>query len=182
MDRKEFLKLGCCAFAFMTSQAVAPVAHAEGPTNDQRLTFIQNWVTDLMDTLDHEPDEQTKIRIMTGCGRGCFHRFAWKGEIAKKGKGSVDKLVEALKQNFEVWREGEHGQLVHIRYGEKNAYGCYCPAANYRPGNKHDIHCYCTRAMHASIWEAALGHTVPIDILQTVRRGDPTCHFLVRLA
>jgi hypothetical protein len=176
MDRKDFLRMGCCAFAFLATDGAAL---AEAPACDDRLNFIQNWVTDLMDTIDSEVDEATKIKLLSGCGRGCFKRFKWKQEIAAKGKGNVDKLVEALKQNFEVWREGD---TVHVRYGAVNSYGCYCPAANYRPAKPNDIHCYCTRAMHQAIWEAALGHPVRIDILQTVRRGDPTCHFLVHLS
>jgi len=97
-----------------------------------------------------------------------------------QGKADVDKLIEAYKANFEIWREGE--KTVHVRYGKINSYGCYCPAARYRPGKpKTDIHCYCTRATHQAIWEAALGHPVNLDILETVRRGDPTCHFAVHL-
>lgn len=182
MDRKEFLRLGCCAFAFLTSQnGVASAEEKPQPCDANRLTFIQNWVTDLMDTIDSEVDEETKIKLLSGCGRGCYRRFQFKQDIAAKGKGSVDKLIEAYKSNFEAWREGE--DKVHIRYGAVNKNGCYCPAANYRASKpKTDIHCYCTRATHQSIWEAALGKPVKIDILQSVRRGDPTCHFLVHLA
>jgi Family of unknown function (DUF6144) len=180
MDRKEFLRMGCCAFAFLASQN-GVAAETSQACDNNRLTFIQNWVSDLMDTIDSEVDEETKIKLMSGCGRGCYQRHQFKQDIAAKGKGSVDKLIEAYKANFEVWREGE--DKVHIRYGEVNKNGCYCPAANYRPGKpKTDIQCYCTRATHQSIWEAALGHPVKMDILQSVRRGDPTCHFLVHLA
>ncbi len=175
MDRKEFLRAGCCAFAFLAADGAAL---ADSQPCDDRLKFIQNWVTDLMATIDSEVDEATKVKLLSGCGRACFQRFQFKQDIAAKGKGSVDKLVEALKQNFEAWRDGD---TVHVRYGAVNKYGCYCPAANYRPGKPNDIHCYCTRATHQAIWEAALGHPVRIDILQTVRRGDPTCHFLVHL-
>lgn len=181
MDRKEFLKLGCCAVAFMTTQPVTAVAEQQASPCDQRLTFTQNFLSDLIETLDNETDEATKIKVMSGCGRGCFNRHQFKKDIAEKGKGSVDKLIEAYKANFEIWREAENKNLVHIRYGEKNANGCYCPAANYRPGKKNDIQCYCTRATHQAVWETALGHPVKIDILQSVRRGDPTCHFLVQL-
>lgn len=180
MDRKEFLRIGCCGFIALTGiQSFAELADTP-PAENPRLTFIQNWVTDLMDTLDAEFDEATKIKLISGCGRGCFNRFQFKQDIAAKGKGSVDKLIEAYKANFEIWREGT--DKVHIRYGEINKNGCYCPAANYRPGKPHDIHCYCTRATHQTIWETALGKPVKIDILQSVRRGDPTCHFLVHLA
>lgn len=177
MDRKEFLQ-GCCAMVFLSSLTGNAETNTESP-NDANLKFIQNWVSDLMDTLDADFPEEQKIKLMDGCGRGCFRRFQFKQDIAAKGKGSPDKLIEALKANFEVWREGN---LVHIRYGPVNTNGCFCPAAKYRPGKPKDIHCYCTRAMHQAIWEAALGKKPQIDILQTVRRGDPTCHFLVHMA
>lgn len=181
MDRKEFLRMGCCAFAFMATQTgFAADTPQQQPCDDRQLKFIQNWVTDLMETIDSEVDEQTKIKLLSGCGRGCYRRHQFKQDIAAKGKGSVDKLIDAYKSNFEAWREGDN--LVHIRFGEINKHGCYCPAARYRePKPKTDIHCYCTRATHQAIWEAALGKPVKIDILQTVRRGDPTCHFLVHL-
>ncbi len=182
MDRKEFVKLGCCAFAFITAKGLsaADAPKEAAPACDAReLTFIQNWVTDLMETIDTEMPPEAKIKLMRGTGRGCYRRHPFKAEIAKNGQGSVDKLVEAMKKNFECWRDGDK---VHIRFGEKNTYGCYCPAARYRPGKPQtDIHCYCTAATLASIWEAAIGREPKIQILQSVRRGDPTCHFLVQI-
>ena len=175
MDRKEFLRVGCCGFAFLSA---FPSAVAESQPCDGQVKFVQNFLSDLMETIDKEVDEDTKIKLLSGCGRGCFKRFQFKQDIAAAGKGSVEKLIEALKKNFETWREGD---TVHVRYGAVNSNGCYCPAANYRPGKPHDIHCYCTRATHQAIWETALGHPVKIDILQTVRRGNPTCEFLVHL-
>ncbi len=180
MDRKEFLRVGCCGLVALTGMQVLAETADTPACDDRELKFIQNWVTDLMDTLDAEFDEPSKVKLMAGCGRGCFRRHQFKQDIAAKGKGSVDKLVEAYKANFEIWREAD--DKVHIRYGAVNKNGCYCPAAKYRPGNPNDPHCNCTRATHQAIWETALGHPVRIDILQTVRRGDPTCHFLVNLA
>ncbi len=186
MDRKQFLWKSCCGLvAVAASNGIAQsspagVPEQEKPCDPNDLTFIRNWVTDLMNTIDSEVDEETKIKLLAGCGRGCYRRHQFKQDIAAKGKGDVDKLIEAYKANFEIWRESEN--KVHIRYGKINSYGCYCPAARYRPGKpKTDIHCYCTRATHQAIWEAALGRAVKIEILETVRRGDPTCHFLVHL-
>ena len=185
MDRKHFIKTGCCGLIALTANSsLAELPNNKAPDNAtcdaNELKFIQNWLSDLMETIDSELDDSTKIKLMAGCGRGCFRRFQFKQDIAAKGKGSVEKLIEAYSSNFEVWREGE--DKVHIRYGAVNKNGCYCPAARYRQPRPMDIHCYCTRATHETIWQTALGKTVKIDILQTVRRGDPTCHFLVHLA
>lgn len=186
MDRKEFLHKGCCGLlALAAAPAFTQIAPAEEAPkcDDRELKFVQNWITDLMETIDTELDEPTKVKLLSGTGRGCFRRHQFKVDIANKGKGSVDKLIEACKANFECWRDEDDANKVHIRFGKVNSNGCYCPAARYRPGKpKTDIQCYCTRATHQAIWETALGKPVQIDILQTVRRGDPTCHFLVHLA
>ncbi|HKM82640.1 MAG TPA: hypothetical protein VKO18_11385 [Terriglobia bacterium] len=178
MERKDFLQMGCCALAFLGALPAKSFSAEERPC-DEQLKFIQNFLSDLMESIDSQVDERTKIKILGECGRGCFRRFQFKQDIAAKGKGSVDKLIEAYHVNFEAWRDGD---TVHIRYGAVNSYGCFCPAARYRPGKPHDIHCYCTRATHQAIWETALGRPVKVEILQTVRRGDPTCHFLVHLS
>ncbi len=174
MERKEFLKLGCCGLVALASGS----AGAEGPTCEGNLSFLHNFLSELMESIEREPEEATKIRLLSGCGKACFKRYKFKTDIAEKGKGNVDRMVEALKANFEAWREND---TVHVRYGAVNKNGCYCPAANYRPAKANDIHCYCTRAMHAAMWEAAMGRPIKVDIVQTVRRGDPTCHFLVHL-
>ncbi len=140
----------------------------------QEKEFIQNWLSDLISTIETELDEPTRVKLLAGCGRGCYNRFKFKSDIAEKGKGNLEKLIEAYKNNFEVWKEGN---TVHIRYGEVSQ-GCYCPAARYRPAKPNDLHCECTRATHQTIFETALGRPIDVKILESVRRGNKTCHFL----
>lgn len=139
--------------------------------------FVNHWLTDLFDTVEQTLDEPARVKLLEGCGRGCYRRHEFKQQIAREGAGSVEKLIAAYRKNFEAWREGD---TMHIRYGEKSP-GCYCPAAKHRPAQPRDVHCECTRMSHQTICETALGHPVTIDILQSVRRGGPTCHFLVHL-
>ena len=177
MDRKEFFTasvkgaLGCCALALFNG---APKAAAEPTEAEREKDFVKNWMEDLFDTMYQELDEKERVKLMAGCGRGCFRRFQFKQEIAQLGKGSVDRLVEAYKRNFEVWREGN---LVHVRYGPENKQ-CYCPAARYHPIKPNDMHCECTRATHQTIFETALGRPVRVTIAESLRRGGKTCHFV----
>lgn len=140
--------------------------------------FIQNWLIDLLDTLESELDEPTRIKLFEGCGKGCFRRFAFKQEIASKGHGDIDKLIAAYKEIFEIWREGDQ---VHIRYGAVSP-GCYCPAAKIHPPKPGDLHCECTRATHQTIFETALERPIRMEIVESVRRGGQTCHFIAHLA
>ncbi len=186
MERRDFVQksLGCCGLVALGAAGAATVGGAQpllalepdwGPEDPEKL-FIQNWVTDLMETLDDEFDEATKRKLMAGCGRGCFKRHSFKTDIARDGKGDRAKLIEAMKRSFEIWEDGKD---IHVRFGLVSK-GCYCPAARYRKPRKRDLHCYCSAATQQAIFETALGHPVNVEILQSVRRGDPTCHFLVQ--
>ncbi len=137
--------------------------------------FVRNWLSDLLEVMDAVLDEPTRVKLMEGCGRGCFRRHQFKQDIAVRAEGSLEKLIEAYRANFEAWQDTDGG--VHIRYGETSP-GCYCPAAKGRPTKPGDLHCECTRATHQTVFEAALGRPVTVKILESVRRGGKTCHFL----
>jgi hypothetical protein len=178
MNRKEFFALsakaglGCCALAVL-----GPAAAEEPDAAAQEKTFVTNWLTDLFEAMDEGLDQPTKVKLMAACGRGCFHRHTFKTDIARDGHGDIDKLLAAYKRNFEVWREGD---LVHVRFGQV-VERCFCPAARFHPARPGDMHCECTRATHQAIFETALERPVKVEIVETVRRGGVTCHFIVHL-
>jgi hypothetical protein len=186
MNRKEFIQksfqsgLGCYVLWALNDDS--PARAALPPADDAQMKFdkefVQNWLSDLLETMGTELDRETQVKLMEGCGRGCFNRFPLKQNIALQGKGDLQKLIEAYKKNFEIWQEGN---FVHIRYGEVSN-RCYCPAANYRPAKPNDIHCECTRMTHQTIFETALGRPFKVDVVESLRRGGKTCHFVVHLS
>jgi hypothetical protein len=58
----------------------------------------------------------------------------------------------------------------------------YCPAARFHPARPHDLHCECTRATHQAVFETALERPVKVEIVESLRRGGKTCHFVATLA
>lgn len=188
MERREFtqklLALGVCPAVVMNfgTTDVLAMNSAADDKEFERLKyekqFIGNWLSDLLDSMDKTIDRETQVKIIEGCGRGCFNRFQFKKDIAIKGGGDLEKLIEAYAQNFEIWREEN---VVHIRYGETSP-GCYCAAAKNREPKPNDLHCECTRMTHQTIFETALGRPFKIDIAESVRRGGKTCHFVVHLS
>lgn len=189
MNRKEFsetiLKAGMCTCALMmfTSSGVATSLTprsslrqtTEPPAED--VDFIANWLNDLMDTMESTLDRETQIKLIEGCGRGCFNRHQFKKEIAEEGKEDLEKLISAYRRNFEIWKDGN---AVHIRYGEVSK-RCYCPVANRRPAKDNDIFCECTRSTHQTIFETALRKPVKVEVAESLRRGGKTCHFVVHV-
>ena len=186
MNRKEFIQrsfqsgLGCYVLWALKDDSAAQAAFPAEDDAQMKFDkeFVQNWLSDLLATMDTELDRETQVKLMEGCGRGCFSRFPFKQHIAQQGKADLQKLIEAYKKNFEIWQEGN---LVHIRYGEVSN-RCYCPAANYRPAKPNDIHCECTRMTHQTIFETALGRPFKVDIVESLRRGGKTCHLRVHLS
>ena len=200
MDRSLFLKrmagVGCCAAMVSTLLSTANAAPSSPSMNlsfmpgtepddkpDELANtkferdFILNWVNDLMDTMDKVLDEETYIKLIEGCGRGCYNRHQFKKDISIAAQGDLEKLLTAYKKNFEVWKEDD---TVHIRYGEKSP-GCYCPVLKNHAYITKGLHCNCTKATHQAIFENALGRPFKVDILESVRRGGQTCHFLVHV-
>jgi hypothetical protein len=173
--------LGCCALAALCGEATATDSaqpDEEIATMKMEKEFVQNFLADLLETMESELDRETRVKLIEGCGRACYNRFQFKKEIAIQGEGDLQKLLAAYNKNFEVWQEGN---AVHIRHGEVSK-GCYCPAARYRPAKACDLHCESTRTTHQTIFETALKRPFEVDILESLRRGGKTCHFLVHLA
>lgn len=188
MDRKEFLqkslKLGVCcsgALASIGSGTKLALVEETHTVQDARLKyqkdFVENWLSDLLAAVEKELDKETQVKLIEGCGKECFRRHKFKTDIAERGKGGIDKLIEAMKSRWEVWKEGND---VHVRFGEKIE-NCRCPVLNSHPYKPDDIHCNCSKATQQAIFETALGRPVKVDILESIRRGGQTCHFLVHL-
>lgn len=190
MDRAEFIRSLAAAAGAAAAVSVLPNPGAEAgepappPPCQEALTraeserdFTDNWLSDLLEALDQQLPREARARLIAHCGRKCFLRHSFKQDLARKGAGDPDRLLAAYQESFEAWREGN---LLHIRYG-KVPKGCYCPAARRRPAQPDDIHCECTRSTHQTVCETALGRPLAVDVLETVRRGGRTCHFVVHI-
>lgn len=182
MDRRRVIKSG---IAIATGIAAAPLtASTDDCSKDLAALkhdkeFFANWLADLLSTAGEELDRATRVKLIEGCGRGCYRRHEFKQKIAAAAAGDVDKLIAAYSANFDCWRD-DAGD-VHVRYGETSK-RCYCPVAGSQPPAKDDMLCECTKATHATIFREALGHAVPVDIIETLRRGGRTCHFVARVS
>ncbi len=182
MDRRDVIKSG---FVIATGIAAAPLAAASTEDCSKDLAalkhekeFFAHWLADLLSTADGQLDRPTRVKLIEGCGRGCYRRHEFKQKIAAAAAGDVNKLIAAYSDNFECWRD-EAGD-VHVRYGETSK-RCYCPVASSQPAAKDDLLCECTKATHATIFREGLGRPVPVDIVETLRRGGRTCHFVAHL-
>jgi len=189
MNRAEFLRssaraVACTACAATILRPAQLLGADEAPPvtpvdvalkrAQAELDFTGNWLADLFATIEAELDRPTQVKLLEGCGRGCFRRHGFKQDIARAGAGDLDKLLAAYRKNYRVQREGE---VVHLYYGDH----CYCPAAQHRPPRPNDLQCECTKATHQAIFETALGRKFRADVAESIRRGGKTCHIRIYL-
>jgi len=84
-----------------------------------------------------------------------------------------------------VTEEESHGapglpETFHGNGGVRR--GAFPAGARGQPAARgRDPHCDCTRATHQAIFETALERPFKVEVLESVRRGKKTCHFLVHV-
>jgi predicted hydrocarbon binding protein len=132
------------------------------------------WITTFMKNLDAHCDEETRTQLMLSCGRECARHVSIK--LAEASKGDVNKLISKLAKiigNENCYRENDS---VHLTYNK-----CLCKMVNKGPEKLPDTYCICSKGWLLEMFETAAQKPVKVEILQTIKRGHPSCKFIVKL-
>jgi len=180
MDRKQFIhKTGAGTGALVllgTGHAAAATTQEPPPdASASSLKVQQAWIKSLMENLDAQLDEPTRIKLMESCGRACARRGAV-ATLAKPAKGDIDKLLNALGHHVGKENATRDGNVVHLSYPT-----CYCPLVAAGPPRLSNTYCYCSRGWVLEVFQAVTGKSVGVELTHSIKRGDPACRFIVRL-
>jgi hypothetical protein len=183
MNRKEFLKrsvqggFGTGALLVLNPSGAVAQAQEDPAAVKREKEFIENWLMDLLNTIGDELDEATQIKLIEGCGRGCYRRHQFKQDIAAQGKGDLEKLMAAYRKIFgDVEKKGDQ---VHIRFNTRE-HGCFCPVLKNKPSKIDGLHCHCHKMTHELVFQEALGGSFEVEVRESVRRGGERCHFVIQ--
>ena len=111
---------------------------------------------------------------MESCGRDCARRGAIK--LAESCKGNVEKMIATLAKSLGNENNYIEGDEIHIGWNK-----CLCELVDKGPDRLSDTYCLCSRGWVLEMFETAAQKLVKVEMLQTVKRGDPCCKFIVRL-
>ncbi len=184
MKRKEFFKravqmgLGSGSLIWMNRAGgfgQSEEKKSEQETKSLEQKFKEDWIVSLMKRLDEQLDEKTMLRLMESCGRDCAQRSSVR-RLAESCKGNVEKLVKNLAGFLGKENNYIEGKVVHLSYSK-----CYCELVAGGPERLPDTYCHCSRGWVLEIFETASGKPVQVELLQSIKRGAPSCKFLVRL-
>jgi len=184
MKRKEFFKktaqIGLAAGSMMLlkgkdAQAKSAKKEAkkqEPKSRQQRVK--EEWIKALLKHMDEQFDEKIRVKVMEACGRDCARRGAIR--MAEASKGDVGKLVDTLARYLGKENCRLEGKTVHLAYSK-----CLCELVADGPERLSDTYCFCSKGWVLEMFETAAQRPVRVELLQSIRRGAPSCKFLIEL-
>jgi predicted hydrocarbon binding protein len=136
--------------------------------------FKGAWLTTLLKNMEGQLEPAARLRLMEACGRDCARRASVK--MAEPCRGDVGKLVKSLARILGAENCTMDKNVVNLSYGK-----CYCELVTDGPERLSETYCLCSKGWILEMFETAAGRPVRVDVLQTIKRGAPSCRFLVRL-
>jgi hypothetical protein len=140
------------------------------------------WWKSAVERLEEEVGIEKAERIMNLCGQKC----CGKG-IRKTARRLMDesKLIEEFlkRSSTEGLKEGE----VEYKLQDKNTIigtfnRCFCgQVAQTKTPFKNRTYCQCSAEFHKQYFEAALGHPVKVEIMQSIINGAEVCKFAIHV-
>lgn len=183
MNRKSFLKkvsrIGLFSgslFLALETKSMAILNSHPSKENEQssEQKFKEIWIKSFLKNLETQFDEQTRVKFMEDCGRDCARNHAI--GLATSGKSDINKLLEELAGLIGKQNVYKNGNTIHLKYTR-----CYCPLVANGPERLSKTYCYCSRGWILEMFETALEKSVEVKTIQTIKRGDPTCKFIVQI-
>ena len=150
------------------------------------MAFAQTWAKRMMDNMDAELDEPTRVRLMHANGRSCYRG----SRFPKSFAGGVDGFIAAMKKwagsnpPF-IWREGN---IVYFNYvqnpaGLKVSDGwCLCPLVEKGPEGLSGSFCECSVGYVTEMFAGIAGKPVRVELLESLKRGGKGCRFKIDLS
>ncbi len=153
-------------------KSAAKKAGPESKTKGRR--FKEAWIAALLENMDRQLDPSARARVMEACGRDCARRASIK--MAEPCRGDVGKLVESLAKILGSENCSIDGNVVRLTYNK-----CYCELVADGPERLSETYCLCSKGWVLEMFETAARKPVRVEVLQTIKRGAPSCRFLVRV-
>jgi len=150
----------------------------ETPTMSIPVDKNRKWIADLHESIDRL-EEDAKATIMKPVGKTCAADLL---KLCESHLGKEVVTAEDLIAGWNLLRERRglqgrweiDGDVIRGVFGE-----CGCPLVRAGMIDLHPVLCYCSQGMMETIFAAAAGQGVPVDVKRTIGRGDNACEFVI---
>jgi hypothetical protein len=148
------------------------------------------WVKGAIDRLDELLSDDLADKVMVSCGHVCarINGVAVKMGVEKRMKyGSVKEYLEAEQRNpipgTKLEREGDILHQYYMPNTLKDGLRCFCSRVSSLPADQtiSSTYCNCSKGYAEKFWEAVLGRSVKVELVQSTMTGDDECKFKIHL-
>jgi predicted hydrocarbon binding protein len=95
-------------------------------------------------------------------------------KLAESCRGDVGKLVAKFAEFLGKEENYLRDNVVHLSYPK-----CLCELVADGPERLPEAYCHCSEGWVKEMFETAARKKVQVQTLQTVKRGAPSCKFLI---
>ena len=137
--------------------------------------FLAEWLKTLLDSMDKNLDEETRLKIFKETGTFCAKAHAT--ELFKEIKtktNDVKQLMSMLNEKLKgtTWEVVDDGKLK-VTYER-----CFCPIVGYGL-HKSEVQCDCSIGWLKKNLEILFNKDVAVELAESVLRGGSKCEFLI---
>ena len=181
-DRRTFIKkvtclTGACLCGF-PSLVQAASAVENQPTPNPNESLMQDWISNLLLSIDQKADKATHRTIMKSCAISHFEHLQM-DQFLSPYIGKVEEFNQFLEKEWgwKVQYQKETGVIT----ADENKAACVCPMVNKVKGVKSSILCYCSEGFAELMFSKVAGHPVKAEVIRSIHRGAATCAYQIDL-
>jgi hypothetical protein len=167
---------------------------------------IRHWVEAALERFDRTlPDKRTRACVMNGCAHRHPRRPLETWRAAYEASGSLATFLRRIETDKDLypprtWREPDRLDVLYVErvippgseaaYAaaatpeEKRFHACFCTLMKDAILSGEPVSasfCHCSAGWFVQIWEAILGRTLRVDVVQSVLQGADRCVFAIHL-
>jgi hypothetical protein len=197
MERRKFIEsMGrCCAGTGFCLSLTGSVFADEpdkkkkvpGHSCEEKMTFFDGWIKNIMRALDDSTDDLTRCRIMEANGKACARDYL-KSLGQEPAPVRFEDWIARIKKQDGDGSVKVEGNTIYFQY-LKNYQGldapeafCLCPLVESKPAGLSATYCHCSVGYIQEIFSRKFGQPVKVDLLDSVLRGGKRCKFKIELA
>lgn len=179
MDRKDFLRKACiagvcgCRFGTLALNA-GDVAGADQESVNQ---VPQQWLITLLENLDRNVD-QAELRKIIKMSAGVHYDQLNMDGLLSGYAGRLEEFIGFLEKEW-GWKV-DYDEAAGIITADENKNYCVCPVLKGTVAGSPAI-CYCSEGFAEKMFSKAAGVAVNAEVVSSVRRGDKTCIYRIRI-
>jgi hypothetical protein len=211
MERKEFIKKSlktcavCCGALAGIEQIQAQITDGKKSLGSdlsermlngskspdwRRAEKAISWIKNILDSIDEQLDEKTKIALLNSCGRSCYNFAMGVAEEKKITPEQAEAFLKNIERaGFKIERSpgtikayfGWAGEQSPQGISSKEGY-CLCPIVEKDVPGLSNSFCNCSAGYVKEIFTRRTGYTsIKVEVLESIKRGGKDCRFLVEM-